>query len=168
MNHETMLAYLLGQRRGGGSSGGGVSLPTLTNPAGADQILEGYEAVDGSGNKVTGTHVCESGDGSDYWVPTDKNGEIWIGEEVASEGKGFAIDVEPTKLIASISASRVYRVTIDGTAYVCLKSELEDVTAGGVISFKYMAKGYWIVTFTDGMSHTLSVESWVPQVTEYG
>lgn len=61
MNHETMLAYLMGQRRGGGSSGGGVSLPTLTNPAGADQILEGYEAVDGSGNKVTGTHVCESG-----------------------------------------------------------------------------------------------------------
>lgn len=61
MNHETMLAFLMGQRRGGGSSGGGVSLPTLTNPAGADQILEGYEAVDGSGNKVTGTHVCESG-----------------------------------------------------------------------------------------------------------
>lgn len=49
----------------GGSSGGGITLPELTNPAGADQILEGYEAVDGSGNKLTGTHVCESG-GGDY------------------------------------------------------------------------------------------------------
>lgn len=47
----------------GGSSGGGITLPELTNPAGADQILEGYEAVDGSGNKLTGTHVCESGGG---------------------------------------------------------------------------------------------------------
>lgn len=46
---------------GGGSSDGGITLPALTNPAGADQILEGYEAVDGSGNKLTGTHVCESG-----------------------------------------------------------------------------------------------------------
>lgn len=49
----------------GGSSSGGIILPTLTNPAGADQILEGYEAVDGSGNKLTGTHVCESGGGGD-------------------------------------------------------------------------------------------------------
>lgn len=48
---------------GEGGSSGGVTLPTLTNPAGADQILEGYEAVDGSGNKLTGTHVCESGGG---------------------------------------------------------------------------------------------------------
>ena len=47
----------------GGSSGGGITLPELTNPAGADQILEGYEAIDGSGNKLTGTHVCESGGG---------------------------------------------------------------------------------------------------------
>lgn len=47
----------------GGSSGGGITLPELTNPAGADQILEGFEAVDGSGNKLTGTHVCESGGG---------------------------------------------------------------------------------------------------------
>ena len=48
---------------GDGGSGGGITLPALTNPAGADQILEGYEAVDGSGNKLTGTHVCESGGG---------------------------------------------------------------------------------------------------------
>lgn len=48
---------------GEGGSSGGVTLHALTNPAGADQILEGYEAVDGSGNKLTGTHVCESGGG---------------------------------------------------------------------------------------------------------
>ena len=134
MDHNTMLAFLMGQRRGGGSSGGGSG----------------------------------SGGGSDYWVPTDKNGEIWIGEEVASGAQGFGVDVKPTQLMSNYTSSRVYRVTIDGTAYVCLKSKLDYVTAGGVISFKYMNKGYWIVTFTDGMPHTLSVESWVPQVTELG
>ena len=55
---------LNGKLFGNGEGGsGGVTLPTLANPAGADQILEGYEAVDGSGNKLTGTHVCESGGG---------------------------------------------------------------------------------------------------------
>lgn len=33
----------------------GIELPALSNPATADKILSGYEAVDGSGNKVTGT-----------------------------------------------------------------------------------------------------------------
>lgn len=40
---------------------GGVELPDLLNPATSDEILEGYEAVDGNGNLLVGTHVCESG-----------------------------------------------------------------------------------------------------------
>ena len=40
----------------GGSSGGGVVLPTLTNPATAAEIKKGYEAINGSGKKMTGTH----------------------------------------------------------------------------------------------------------------
>lgn len=33
----------------------GVELPALSNPAGAAQILSGYEAIDGTGAKMTGT-----------------------------------------------------------------------------------------------------------------
>lgn len=43
---------------------GGTELPTLSNPATSSVILEGYEAIDGNGNVVTGTHVCEGGGGS--------------------------------------------------------------------------------------------------------
>lgn len=33
----------------------GIELPTLTTPAGGAQILEGYEAIDGTGAKITGS-----------------------------------------------------------------------------------------------------------------
>ena len=36
---------------------GGVSLPTLSNPATAENILSGYEAIDSAGNLITGTRV---------------------------------------------------------------------------------------------------------------
>lgn len=38
-----------------GKAGGGVTLPTLTNPATGADILSGKEAIDGSGNKITGS-----------------------------------------------------------------------------------------------------------------
>lgn len=38
-----------------GKAGGGVELPSLSNPAGAADILNGKEAIDKDGNKITGT-----------------------------------------------------------------------------------------------------------------
>lgn len=35
--------------------GGGTQLPTLSNPAGPENIEAGYEAIDGNGEKMTGT-----------------------------------------------------------------------------------------------------------------
>lgn len=43
------------------SEGGNVSLPSLTSPATTDNILSGKEAIDDSGNKITGTMV-DNGD----------------------------------------------------------------------------------------------------------
>ena len=37
---------------------GGVDLPTLNNPAASSQILKDYDAINGAGEKVTGSHVC--------------------------------------------------------------------------------------------------------------
>lgn len=39
----------------GKASGGGVTLPSLSNPASASDILSGKEAINSSGNKMTGT-----------------------------------------------------------------------------------------------------------------
>lgn len=55
---------------------GGVELPTLSNPATSDEILDGYEAIDGDGNIIAGTHVCEGGSDLGYgsftvFNPTD-------------------------------------------------------------------------------------------------
>lgn len=38
----------------------GTKLPTLSNPASATQILKNYDAINASGAKVTGSHVCPS------------------------------------------------------------------------------------------------------------
>ena len=38
-----------------GKASGGVILPSLTNPASESDILSGKEAIDSSGNKITGT-----------------------------------------------------------------------------------------------------------------
>lgn len=38
--------------------GGGVELPELSKPAGSSEILKGYQAVNGVGALVEGTHVC--------------------------------------------------------------------------------------------------------------
>lgn len=42
---------------------GGITLPTLSNPATAENLEEGYELIDEDGNIVVGTHVCEGGSG---------------------------------------------------------------------------------------------------------
>lgn len=39
------------------TGGGGVELPALVNPAAATDIVSGKEAIDGNGNKLTGTYT---------------------------------------------------------------------------------------------------------------
>lgn len=58
----------------GGSSGGGITLPTLTNPAGAGQIVKGYEAIDGDGKVVTGAIRKLSGGWTISATDPHKNG----------------------------------------------------------------------------------------------
>ena len=138
----------------GGSSGGGITLPTLTNPAGADQILEGYEAVDGSGKKLTGTHVCESGEDSN-WVNYDKSGEKWIGETVDSDDC-----FSNTRIV--LSPTNQYRVTLDGVSQIV---DNLDISNNDVASFNggefYGEFGDVCVMFNDGGSHAFKVESWI-------
>lgn len=50
-----LLNQIVTALEGKASGSGGVVLPTLSNPAAASDILSGKEAIDGSGNKITGT-----------------------------------------------------------------------------------------------------------------
>lgn len=43
-----------------GKAAGGVNLPSLTNPASASDILKGKEAINGAGNKITGTIATQA------------------------------------------------------------------------------------------------------------
>jgi hypothetical protein len=50
-----LLAQIATALEGKASGSGGVTLPELDNPASAADILSGKEAIDGTGNKITGT-----------------------------------------------------------------------------------------------------------------
>ena len=141
---------------GEGGSGGGITLPELTNPAGADQILEGYEAIDGSGNKLTGTHVCKSGEDSN-WVNYDKNGEKWIGETVDSDDC-----FSNTRIV--LSPTNQYRVTLDGVSQIIgnLNISNNDVAYFNGGEF-YGEFDDVCVMFDDGGSHVFKVESWISE-----
>ncbi|MBQ6808469.1 MAG: hypothetical protein IJP07_04830, partial [Firmicutes bacterium] len=44
----------------GSGGSGGSSLPRLSNPAAASHILQGREAIDGKGNKISGSIISKA------------------------------------------------------------------------------------------------------------
>lgn len=50
-----LIGRIISALEGKASGSGGVVLPTLNNPASATDILSGKEAIDGDGNKITGS-----------------------------------------------------------------------------------------------------------------
>jgi hypothetical protein len=102
MDHNTMLAFLMGQRRGGGS--GETTLPTLTNPAGAEHIVEGYEAVDGDGKVVTGAIIKLSGGRTISATDPHNNGTYVNAAGYLSTTTDYFVE-KNTRLTCSIPAS---------------------------------------------------------------
>ena len=83
----------------------GAELPTLNNAAAADEIMNGKEAINGAGNKVTGTHVCEQGlDTSDA---TAAAADIMAGKTAYAKG---------SKVTGNHSCPSLASMTSDATA----------------------------------------------------
>ena len=96
----------IGRITGGGS---GVELPELTNPATSDKIIEGFEAVDGDGNKITGSHVCDVGVELPELVNPAVSGDIAEGLE--------AIDKNGNKITGSVDVPRAKNLGADARSF---------------------------------------------------
>lgn len=59
----------------------GKKLPELTNPAGAANIESGYEAIDGNGNKITGTKSNSLAFASSYSGPYVADEVVFTADE---------------------------------------------------------------------------------------
>lgn len=92
---------------------GGVTLPTLSNPAVDSNILSGYEVIDGSGNKLTGTMTNQGAMSGNI---TSKTQSITIKQGYHSgSGKVGISSTEQNKIIASNIKSGVSILGVTGT-----------------------------------------------------
>ena len=96
-----------------GSSG--VQLPTLTTPASASDILSGKEAIDGSGNKITGTIATKTASnltasGATVTVPA--------GYYASQATKSVATATQATPSVSISSAGKITASATQTAGYV--------------------------------------------------
>ena len=71
MNTQTDLITQIATALEGKAAGGGVELPSLTQPATGNQILNGYDAIDDGGNRIVGT--IPNAEADYYECPMDES-----------------------------------------------------------------------------------------------
>lgn len=103
----------------GSGGGGGGNLPLLTVPATAAHILLGKEAIDGKGNKITGTMQAKS---AQTYTPGSSSQVIAAGQYLSGDQTISAVLTQEKTVTPSMSAQSVYpdagkylsRVTVQG------------------------------------------------------
>ena len=117
----------------GKAAGGGVELPSLSNPAGAADILSGKEAIDGEGNKITGTIATKTSSnltasGATVTAPAGYYASNASKSVTLGSAKTPATTVTKNPTI-SVSSSGLITASVSGT-----QSVTPTVTAGYVSS----------------------------------
>ena len=81
---------------------GGTQLPTLANPAGAAQILNGYEAIDGAGAKLTGT------------IPSKGAGDLTASGATVTVPAGY-YPSQASKSMKDVTSSKNLSISVNNT-----------------------------------------------------
>lgn len=93
----------------------GVELPSLTNPAGAAQILSGYEAIDGTGAKLTGTIPSK---GAGDLTASGASVTVPAGYYPSQVSKSVAAAAQATPSISINSSGLITASATQGAGYV--------------------------------------------------
>lgn len=105
----------------------GVFLPELTNPATADDVLQGKETIDGDGNKITGT--IETKDSGDVIV---LDGNVTVPKGYYSSNVEFQVPNEPVINSLEITENGTYTApdNVDGYSPITVnvQPELQEKT----------------------------------------
>jgi hypothetical protein len=117
-----LIAQIANALEGKAAGSGGVTLPELTNPASTSDILSGKEAIDGSGNKITGTIVTKtssnlSASGATVTVPAGYYKSNATKSVATGSAKTPATTVTKNPTI-SVSSSGLITASVSGTQNV--------------------------------------------------
>ena len=119
-----------------------VSLPTLENPATAENLEEGYELIDGDGNIVVGTHVCSGGSGGGEYgtmliqhnlpAELDEMGGLWVNGVPCLSNTVTEVPLDMNSYISFY----FYGININSGEFI----SIEDIT----YSYEYEGDDGWI------------------------
>lgn len=126
-----LLEQIAAALEGKASGGGGTILPSLSNPASASDILSGKEAIDGSGNKITGSIATVTQ--ATPSVSIDANGKITA---TATQSAGYvsAGTKSGTKQLTTQAAKTITPSTSSQTAVAKNVYTTGVVTVGAIPS----------------------------------
>lgn len=113
---------------GKASNSGGVVLPTLNNPASASDILSGKEAINGSGNKITGTITTQAA----KTITPSTSSQTAVAKNVYTTG-AITVAAIPSNYedVATETSAYTTKLASLETAITALEEELQGKASGG-------------------------------------